>query len=301
MFSSMKHPMKPQKSFGNGPHIDVIGAVDSGYRTVWAERHYLLRLALVPLAIKIICLGLVVALGWESNFIRHSLVMLPASLAEGWMLAHLVRLILLNQRWPFRPTGDTATDSLNLDHRARGIMGGAVLYVLIKQVQAGFLSVMASLQAAAVTTTIPSTDPAISAAAAAPSPVIAIAALAALVLTLWAFRLMFLYIPVAAGTSMAPILRVKGSFILSLRVIGVWLVSVVPCLLLMIFFMSSILPPSVEAGVPAPLNMAQQSALVVFQAIGDSLMMLISTAALAFALRSVLYPQSPLEGRGANR
>ena len=100
--------------------IDVVESVDYGYRFLWRERAYLMHIAAAPLAIKAICLLVLIGLGWERDFIRSALVMLPAYFAEGWMLAHLIRLVFYDQRWPFQPTGDKARDQMLLQDRIFG-------------------------------------------------------------------------------------------------------------------------------------------------------------------------------------
>jgi hypothetical protein len=177
-----------------------------------------------------------------------------------------------------------------LQSRARGILGGMVLYTLIKQIQAGFLALMVAVQAASPA---PLPAEAIETEVSAPSVLILFAAFFLLVATLWAVRLMFLYIPVAATGSAAALLRVKGGFILSLRILAIWLVGALPCILLMIFLMSLVLPVSVEEGAQISLNFLQKGALLLLQAAGDALVALISTAAVTFALRPMIFLDSP--------
>ncbi len=83
--------------------FDIIEAAGNGYVTVWRERDWLLRLAAPVLFVKILCMGAVAILGIEENFISQAIVMLPAFFIEGWLAVHLVRLIVLGERWIDRP------------------------------------------------------------------------------------------------------------------------------------------------------------------------------------------------------
>lgn len=264
---------------GQSGKIDVIASVDYGYRTLWAERHYLLRLALIPLAVKIVCLGILLALGWEQNPLRLALVMLPSALVEGWMLAHIVRLVFWGQRWPFVPTGDPAQDLPMLMMRARAIAGGAVFYALIKHAQAGLMFVVQWIHMRMPQT--PGQDP---------DALIAMLAIAILVFGFWAFRWAFLYVPAAAGVGMPVLLRPRGGFGLSLQLIAIWLVCIVPPLILTLFLVAGVVPPP---GGEVGADMIQRSAATVFQAIGDTLMAVLATLAVAHALRNMLEAPGP--------
>ena len=117
--------------------FDVIEAGGKGYSFAWAERRYLLRLALVPLLIKLVCHTVVLTFEWQTDFMRQALVMLPSYFADGWLMAHLVRLVFLEQRWPFRPTGNKEQDLTVLEDRARGVLSGVLVFALIKFLLAG--------------------------------------------------------------------------------------------------------------------------------------------------------------------
>lgn len=267
--------------------IDVITSVDYGYRTLWSERTYLLRLAAVPFIIKLIFLAILMLLGWEQNFLRSAVVLLPATLAEGWMLAHLARLVFLDQRWPFRPSGDAVQDALTLNDRAYGIITGTLFYAIAKHAEAGILALMASMQKASLTV-----DPA--QASAALSPGAAFAGLMLLVFSVWAFRFMFAYIPAAAGIGLDILLRTRRGLLMSVQMIGIWLVCVVPCLILVLMTLGLMLPdPETLKATGLTLTNSQQILFVLTQAVADMLMGIIATLAIAFALRTMLEKQAP--------
>ena len=271
--------------------MDVVGSVDYGYRILWAERHYLLRLTAVPILVKLICLTILVLLGWDEDFIKTALVMLPSSFADGWMLSHMARLVFLGQRWPFRFSGDAAVDHVLLADRAFGITAGTLFYVVIKHIYYGIMTLFTMFQHAAMP------DGAVPVAGAAPAvgAGAAFAAFGLLIFTIWAFRFMFLYIPVAAGLGTRMMTRMQHSFRLSLQIWAIWLVSVVPCLILVMFVLSGLLPdPATLKGDPGfDFTLSQKCILLLVQGFADTLMVLISTAAIACGLRRLVENETP--------
>jgi hypothetical protein len=261
------------------PGIDVIESVDYGYRFLWREHAYLMRIAVAPVAIKIICLLILVGLGWEQNFIRSALVMLPSYFAEGWMLAHLIRLVFYDQRWPFQPTGDQTRDTMLLQDRIFGVTGGALFYVLIKFLLSGLLAFLARMQAAVI-----QTDPALRGE---PSEIAIIAALLILLATLWSFRLIFLYVPASAGISVRPLILQRRGLLVSIQLMGIWLVSFVPFAMLLLLLTTGLV------GEGQSVTMANRLLIVVIQAVCDTLISVVSTMGIAFALRKILENQAP--------
>ena len=110
-------------------YFSVMEATNFGYRLTWQERRYLVYLAAIPFLIKFICHMTVVMLDWRSQFMRQAIVMLPSFFAYGWMLAHVTRLIFLDQRWPFRRSGDDEKDRLIMADKTQGIMAGTLAFV----------------------------------------------------------------------------------------------------------------------------------------------------------------------------
>lgn len=114
--------------------MDILGLTSKAYRFLIEERQYLARIALVPAVVKLICGAAVAALGYDMNFIRQALIMLPSYFLDGWLVAHVARFALFGQRWPFRETAGTDR-SKGVIHvirdRAVGVMAGTVMYVTV--------------------------------------------------------------------------------------------------------------------------------------------------------------------------
>lgn len=261
--------------------LDVVHCVDFGYRFIWAERKYLLRLAAVPLAVKLLCFAALMVLGWEQNFLRMGLVMLPSFFTEGWMLAHVARLVFHNQRWPFRATGDRAQDEVLLLDRAYGVMAGTLFYVVIKFLLSGAMAVISTAQRSAETQLAVAVQTQTE-----PSMMMFFGALLFLIITLWGFRFLFLYIPAAAGLPTQMITRSRKSFLMSLQMLGIWLVCFVPFALLTLFIASAFVPADTPAGTPLPQGVR---VLMVFLQVGiDTAIAIVSTASVAAGLRNML-------------
>ena len=266
--------------------LDVISSVDYGYRFLWAERRYLRRLVAVPLAVKLVCFLALYLFGWEQNFIRMALVMLPSFFTEGWMLAHIVRLVFHGQRWPFQPVGDRAKDEALLGDRAYGVMAGTLFYVVTKFILAGLMALVTQAQLAAQQEIAQAAQT-----QGEPGTAMFFVALALLIGTLWGGRCLFLYIPAAAGLSLRLITRVRQSFMMSLEMMGIWLVSFVPFALLMLLLASSLVPADMQS--VTELSRAARFLLLLLQVVTDTAIAIVSTAAVASGLLNIIEKTAP--------
>lgn len=260
--------------------FDIITAAGQAYIKLWEERTYLLRLALVPTLIKLTCYTVAMALGYEENILRLSLCLLPAYFAEGWMLSHLVRLIILDQRWPFRPSGNEEVDMPLLHERLRGVMSGVLAYVLINLILAGYLTIMLHFgpQGAAPEDIDPRK---------------ALFGFLSLVFAFWGVRLIWLYIPLALNMSARDYLKSLRGFSSSLSLIGVWLLCFVPAVAAMLIGQSVILGPFLEGEVPK----AAHFSVILLRVVLDTIKVLLCTAGVAYGL-SDLYNRRK-EGRAS--
>ena len=255
--------------------LDIVEPAMKAYKVVWAERQYLLRLAMVPMLIKFICLSLLTLYGWEAEFLKGVLIMLPSYFAEGWLLSHLIRLIYYGHRWPFRPTGDMDADMVTLAHRARGVMAGTLTYVLTRYLVDGFVGAMqaAAIQAQEQVTDVP------------PEPSFGSIFLAIMMFSgmLWGFRLLWLYLPAALNRSMKLFLSDINRFIMSLYMIGIWLMSIVPVILVFHIISGIVFGPEAEQ-----INAAQIMIFNMLRTVGDTAIWMLSTAAMSYGLLTFL-------------
>lgn len=257
--------------------FDIITAAANAYKTSWASRQYLLRLAAVPVALKLIffTLASIYAGGndtEDSNYILFMLILVPALIAEGWMLAHWIRFLVLGQTWPFQPTGDVEADKAMLSIRARGVLSGMIVFVLINMA-IGFLNEIVatammpymSLDAETDIDKVP--------------PIIPVFSVFFLVFMFWGFRLLWLHIPFALNMPMRDYMqRLKGGMT-SFYMIGVWVLCFAPFILLLKF-----VGPVFLAALP---GQAGVSAVTVLSILFDTLKSIIATAGVTFGLKEI--------------
>lgn len=259
---------------------DVTDSAMRGYKLVWNERAYLFKLAIFPLFIKFVCAMTVIINDFEFDFAKQALLMLPSYFADGWVMSHLVRLIFLDQRWPFRPTGQPQRDMEMLRDRAGGIMAGTVCFALIEFIKTGLTGIMmmAAFPPGHVPgqLPVPEADP--------PSLQTALMGIGMIVVTVWMVRYLWLYIPAAAGVPGRAYLKRVGGMMGSIRVLGVWMICSIPLLfgfmLLASVFLSGVQPGS---DVPPAIDFVMNSLRVTV----IMLTTLITTAGVAFVIRGM--------------
>ncbi len=257
--------------------MDIIDATRRAYRTIWDERSYLLRLAMIPLGLKLICFTLAANYADSGTYMRSVLIMLPAILAEGWMLAHFIRLLGLNHRWPFRPTGDMNADFSVLHTRARGILSGTIVFALINMAL-GFLVATVGPYFSSFLPENPSD------AAHVDIPGYALLmSVGMLAFMFWGFRLTWLYIPYALNMTPGPYLFVLRGLGTSVHLIGLWLLCFLPFYLVLGVF-TGVIGPALAALLGK--SVATLLALVM-GVIADTLKTLLTTAGVTYALMQV--------------
>lgn len=261
---------------------DVADCAVKAYGFVWGERHYLFKLAVFPLFIKLVCVVTVISMGYQFDFIRQALLMLPSYFADGWVMSHLVRLIYLDQRWPFRPSGNQERDLASLRDRAGGIMAGTVFFALIEFIKTGFTGVMYVMAPPPGVGPAPVTDVA---AQAHIHPAMGFLALALVFFSVWSVRYLWLYIPAAAGFSGRDYLKRVGGLMGSIRLLGVWMMSAIPLLFGFFIVMSFLLSPfRDQAGNAEPFIEFIQSIL---RTVIEMIIMLVTTSGAAFAIKAM--------------
>lgn len=258
------------------PSFDLVTCVGKAYQFVWAERAYLLRLAAIPFLAKLVFFAVAYsAFSGEGNLWRMTLIMVPAWIIEGWMLAHFVRLILLNQRWPFRPTGEREVDLPVLQTRYRGVMGGAVAFALIQLLIGGWFATL--LMFVPVDFNAPPSQTEL-------TPQAAVMACVLFGLALYAFRFLWLYVPAAVGADLrASATRLTQGLMISLRLLGVWLLCAVPVMVVMQLFLALALGlagPDGAGGVAGAVS-------IVAKVVLDLVKNLLCAATVAFAFHQL--------------
>jgi hypothetical protein len=268
-------------------YFDIITAATKAYKKSWEERRYLVKLAAVPFFVKLVCFTLAATFAQgEGTYLRFMLIMLPALMVEGWMLSHFTRLLVLNQRWPFQPSGDFDADMDVLAVRARGVLSGMIVFVLINM-SLGFLTaivgqyLLSFLPAAGAspdTVNVP--------------PQAALLSIFMVAFMFWGFRLLWLYIPYALNMTIKDYLLPLRGLSSSLHMIGIWLLCFVP------FFLALRLLAGIIAG-PVQLTFGEQAAsfiIIILTVLADTLKSLLTTAGITYGLYEVFQQKKP-QGR----
>ncbi len=254
--------------------FDILNATTKAYQVLWAERHYILRLAAFPFVLKLFCYAIALKYAPDpADYLRFTLIMLPALLAEGWMLSHFVRLLMFGQRWPFRPTGNFDADIAVLTVRARGVLSGLIVFVLINMVLGLFMAIVGNYIMPYVPTDGAAQDVQI-------PPQIAFASFVMLGVMFWGFRLVWLYIPYAVGMDWRTYLMPLRGLSSSVQMIGLWLLCFIPVFLSLRLIGGAL-------GTVAQQMAGEQFASFVFLIVvvlADTLKGLVVTAGMTYAL-----------------
>ena len=113
-------------------NLDIITSVGLAYRTIWTQRAYLARMAMIPFIIKLACYTILATYFDGASMWATAIILLPAFFVEGWLVTHWARTIMTGgvHRWPFRPSGDEIKDTKELTARSTGIVSGTIAYAL---------------------------------------------------------------------------------------------------------------------------------------------------------------------------
>lgn len=254
--------------------FDIIPAVLKAFKTVWANRSYLMKLAAVPVAVKLIFFTLAITYA-QDNYTHFILIMLPSLLVEGWMLAHFVRFIMLGQTWPYRASGDFDKDLAVLSVRARGVLGGMIVFVLINMV----IGLFAEYTARIMMPYMP-----VEGASQVEIPAhIAFVSFVMLGAMFWGFRLIWLYIPYALNMDGLTYLNAVKGLSTSISMIGTWVLCFIPFMVLMRLAAVLVADPLAATG-GSSISMFAMTLLTVLV---DTVKGLVTVAAITYGLREL--------------
>jgi hypothetical protein len=258
--------------------FDLIDAATFGYSAVWAERLYLLKLVLVPIIIKFTSMMIILSQGFEKDVLTQGLILIPATLTEGWLLAQFLRTLIKQERWPIMLDAEPDQKTLSaLLLRARGIVACCLVYVLLMLFTYTFKYGYELLVANNV---IPSgaddTTP--------PDIRMMIIAVMGLGFALWSFRLFWIYIPFSVLVKPLEYLKFLGGFGASFKMLGLFLICMVPTLVVTTIVSSLVLAPF-QSDDLKPIG---TFLIILLGTVAEILVALIVTAAMAWSFRDLL-------------
>jgi len=196
-------------------NFDFVSAANQGYRTAWNNRAALLRIAGLPLMVKFGCLAAILFLGFEGQILRHGLVMLPAYLAEGFLIAYIIRTV--------HAGGDLSGDVRQARHYYDDVIAGMIVFVLIQMTIAFVVGNTVSA--------IPADPSQVDQPA--PSAEMFLIAMMTLAFMIWAFRFAWFHVPLAMGMPLKSFMERIAPFSSSLPILGCWLMCFLPLAFLM--------------------------------------------------------------------
>lgn len=202
------------------PFIDITGICGHVYKKTWIERHYLLKMMIIPLLIKYTCFAVANSYMEQDSIIRIAFFMLPAYLVEGWFLAHWARTVVMDHRWPFRPSGQQELDAKVMTLRGRGVMGGLVAFALTNFLMTGYFAYFLSLLPV-------NFDPQTA------SPEIGLIGLVMMVTSFMLFRYVWSYIALALNIRLSDYAALVQKVSITLPMVGIWICCFIPPFIIM--------------------------------------------------------------------
>jgi len=256
--------------------FDFIESSAHGFKFVWEHNVTLLRLALIPVVLKVAAFAITHIAGWDDNFLRQGLILIPAYAAEGWLIAYVVRWAILGETDVPGLSGDPRTDEALIEDRARLLTGGMLVYLLLKLVMSAAVGLVLTADLA-----VPEDMQARQS-----GLIFFMASLVLLGAGIWAFRLIWIYVPVVLGIKIQTYLYALRGFASSFYMIGTWLLCFIPLafafMLILQLFQSMAGVEDLDA---ASLGLTILIGTV--QAAADTLIALISSVAMAVGISAL--------------
>ena len=269
-------------------NFDFVESASKGYKFLWDERILILRLATIPFAIKLASFIGVTCIDFNENYLRHGLFLLPSYFVEGWLIMQLIRFAILGERGQANfikanfIKANSTKDEINNQNdelfqaRRRGILAGIIIYVISKLLLSFFSALIlmnVPTQETVASSNITDTQS-------------FIIGTAMLLVMIWGFRFVWLYIPAALDYSVSNFLHRIKSFTSSFSMIGLWLLSFVPIMLLLLTF-SKILAttfPGVEEDIA---SVTYRYGMAVVQGVLDLVIAIVSSIGMAYGIQSI--------------
>lgn len=214
---------------------DLLSATRDGYMTLWQERQYVMRLAVIPLTLKIMFYFAAVMFEVGPERLYFTIIMLPALFAEGWFHAQFLRTVLTGERWPIRIEGRVEKHFDFLLARARGILACIIAFVLIAMLKGGAMVGLSAMQIAATEKAATGMMDS--------NPLALFLGLGVIGAALWGFRLVWIYIPLVVLMPIKTYLKGVNGMMSSIQMIVIWLLCVIPLQFALLFLASMLLAP----------------------------------------------------------
>ena len=262
--------------------FDFVESAAAGYRYVWRERHSLLPLAAMPLAVKVGSYAAIYLLDLNENVLRQGLLLLPAHFMEGFIVVLAIRMAVFGEQYHHLvKSNDVETYPKG---QRRAIMAGVIVYLFTKLVSSFLSGWVVIAQQVEKMPGMPKPAP--------QDGGIYVTSIMVTLFLLWAFRFFWLYVPVAMGIPMTSFLeRIKG-FMTSVYMAGFWMLCFVPMAVILVGIAKAMmfLFPETSGGGLAFSNIV----MAIVQPVIELIIALTSSVGMAYAVRAIMSdPQHP--------
>lgn len=245
-------------------NFNFVDSAAKGYLFLSREFRTVARLSILPLLIKLVTYVGITAFDLTDNYFRQGWVLVPSYFAEGWLVCSLIRYALYGEAGPLR--------------RSNLILAGALTYVLIKLVFSFIVGGTMDMAEISVEAVQHSSQE--------PSTQIVVVGMALLAASIWAFRLMWLYIPLVMGVPIKGFLRRISGFLSSVHMIGIWVMAMMPLALVFMFF-SEIMFYLIPGSNDAP-SILYQFVFITAQSATELMIAVVTTIAMAHGIQSAM-------------
>lgn len=212
--------------------FDFVDAAAKGYEFLWRERGYISRVAIPVVFVKMACILAVHLLGADKQFLLSGLIMIPGFVLEAILAIGLVRFLLYRE--PIMISGRAVPPPQDNPPIARymggmsasqAVQAGFAMYLLIRIVQVAFSGWVQDYKLLLDATNVEPEQ-------VDPNFLGMFAMLGLLWVIVWAFRLGWLFVPLAMGLSFMTFLeRIKGLYS-SFYLFAAWFLCSLPLLVL---------------------------------------------------------------------
>lgn len=252
--------------------FDFVECSSKSYRFVWAKRVDVFRLSAMVLTLKILSFVSFVVFDVQQEVLRQGLYLLPSTLLEGWVIAHLMIMALhyddaeMGRKSKFLPSpGDVE----------KNIKASMIVYVLMK-LMLSFVT-GTTFEGARMAQDGPPPEPGLQG---------FFVAVMLIAFMIWAFRFLWLYVPMVLGCGPLEFLERFKAFVSSFSFLGVWVMCFVPLILAMLVVSEAFGMVAGVFGVGVE-TVFFESGLAAIQAVTDYLMSLIASIGIAYGVCSV--------------
>lgn len=257
--------------------IDIVHSALMGFKTVYGERHYLLKLVAIPLFVKLISTIAVYISGIDVLSFYYIIAMLPSYFVEGWFIAQFLRTLLTGERWPMRLSNPPTDNEMRFMFvRARGILSCILCFTLIMMLHGGATVALTNLkEIMELNAETPPTSGSF--------PVL-LAGIGLMIFSIWAFRTLWLYIPLVILAPLGAFMRDIKGMMTSVYMMAIWVMTVVPIMFVVMLFSTILLGENSLSSAPSIAAFLTIGVHV----IGEILSHTIAVTAIAYAYKGIL-------------